>query len=88
MILQDYTEQLWNTTGSNNLTFMRYTPQDITRHFPATGWIMLNPDNASKGMLSNAGCGCPIQGKDLNWLMGFTYHLGSSTTYNAELWGI
>ncbi|GAU32235.1 hypothetical protein TSUD_53620 [Trifolium subterraneum] len=55
---------------------------------PASGWVCLNTDGASKGEAGASGCGGILRHDNGTWIAGFAKFLGNTTTYMAEIWGL
>ena len=55
---------------------------------PPEGWMKLNKDRSFVGNLGIAGCGGVVRDKHGRWVRGFTRHIGLTTSFVAELWGL
>lgn len=62
--------------------------RDIGWRPPEEGWVCLNTDRAAKGAPGLAGCGGIFRDDQGRWVRGFTKHLGLTTAFVAELWGV
>ncbi|MCI06283.1 ribonuclease H protein, partial [Trifolium medium] len=52
---------------------------------PSNGWISLNTDGAVQHGV--AGCGGVLRDQH-NWITGFSKYIGTTSAFNAELWGV
>ncbi|XP_050242423.1 uncharacterized protein LOC126691393 [Quercus robur] len=55
---------------------------------PPTGWKKLNTDGSRLGGSDRAGCGGLVRDEHGEWVAGFTRHIGSTSSFIAELWGL
>ena len=55
---------------------------------PQVGWKKLNTDGASKGNPGLAGCGGVVRDENGRWIAGFSRHIGVTSSFEAELWGL
>ena len=52
------------------------------------GWVILNTNGAAKGNPGLAGCGGVVRDENDKWIARFPKHIGISTSFVAELWGL
>ena len=55
---------------------------------PQVGWKKLNTDSASKGNSGLARCGGVARDENGRWIAGFSRHIGVTSSFEAELWGL
>lgn len=55
---------------------------------PPGGWCKLNTDGATSGNSGLARCGGIVRDEHGDWLAGFSRHIGITTSFVAELWGL
>uniref|UniRef100_A0A2N9G7T7 RNase H type-1 domain-containing protein n=1 Tax=Fagus sylvatica TaxID=28930 RepID=A0A2N9G7T7_FAGSY len=55
---------------------------------PPTGFVKLNSDGSALGNPGSAGAGGVLQDCSGKWISGFAPHIGFTTSFVAELWGL
>ena len=55
---------------------------------PLIGWKKLNTDGSKLGSNGRTGCGGVVRDEHGRWLSGFTEHIGSASSFVAEMWGL
>jgi len=53
-----------------------------------TGWKKLNTNGSCLGGSDRAGCGGLVRDEQGKWVADFTRHIGSTSSFIAELWGL
>ena len=51
------------------------------------GW-KLNTDGSFMGSSGQVGCGGVVRDEHGGWVAGFTRHIGATSSFVAELWGL
>ena len=54
----------------------------------AVGWKKLNTNGFVIGSSRQAGCGGVVRDEHGDWVAGFTRHIGATSSFAAELWGL
>ncbi|KAL0004154.1 hypothetical protein SO802_011715 [Lithocarpus litseifolius] len=55
---------------------------------PDPGWLKLNTDGSSKGLLGAAAGGGLIRDEGGNWVAGFSRKIGRTDSFVAEIWAL
>ena len=81
---------VWQNLGINNIgkAPIHYVPKPIRWEKPPRGWIKLNTNGSSLGNSGLAGGGGVFRNDDGGWILGFSKHIGITSTFMAKLWAI
>ena len=76
---------MWENLGINSISTSPLCSQANQMGKPLRVWIKLNLNGSSLGNPGLAGGGCIFRNDDGGWILGFSRHIGITSSFMAEL---